>query len=262
MDGVWLKMQGKDHKKRKKQELKVAVIYEGWKKDGKHNSRLHNKLVIAGMEKSREFHKMREARIHSIYNADEIGQRVLNGDGGAWIKAPYEPDTVFQLDRFHIYQEMNRKITDKRSQKARELYQYLWNNRHGLLPYQKQMEMPEAPEGIVYKNMGVQENQNCTTVTLRMKNRRIRWSPDGAGNIAKLLCTKENKELANTIDRYTDGLIIVTKLKETAETLSAAKTPFYDGKGNENTDKINHHIVLHDAVMTASRKAFLKIFNC
>ncbi|MDE6435841.1 MAG: hypothetical protein K2L07_16665 [Lachnospiraceae bacterium] len=35
-------------------------------------------------------------------NADEIEYRILNGDGGSWIKDPYEPDTIFQLDRFHI----------------------------------------------------------------------------------------------------------------------------------------------------------------
>lgn len=49
---------------------------------------------------------------------------------------------------------------DKGSEKARELRQYLWNNQEGLLPYQERgIELPKAGEGIVYKNMGVQENQ-------------------------------------------------------------------------------------------------------
>ena len=30
MDGVWLHMQGSNHKKMKKQELKVFIMYEGW----------------------------------------------------------------------------------------------------------------------------------------------------------------------------------------------------------------------------------------
>lgn len=59
---------------------------------------------------------------------------------------------------------------DKRSQKARELYQYLYNNREGLVPYQKrEIRIPEPPEGMVYKGMGIQESQNCTVITLRMK---------------------------------------------------------------------------------------------
>lgn len=54
--------------------------------------------------------------------------------------------------------------------------------------------------------MGVQENQNCTTITLRMKEGRRRWSKSGANNMAKLLTSRENKELADTIERYTDRM--------------------------------------------------------
>jgi hypothetical protein len=246
MDGVWLKMQGKGHKKAPKQEMKVATMYEGWEDDGRSCSRLVGKTLIAGMEKSEEFHSKREARIRSIYNADEIAVRVLNGDGGSWIKDPYEPDTVFQLDRFHIQQSIKKNIAppdaqkefgrlfeegrydemfeyihiyadsvesndekDKSSKKARELYEYLSNNREGLVPWQKQRnDYPEAPKGMVYKNMGVQENQNCTTITLRMKEGRRRWSKNGANNMAKLLTSRENKELVDTIERYTDGMIL------------------------------------------------------
>ena len=193
MDGVWLRMQGKDHKRMKKQEMKVSVMYEGWEKDGKKNSRLSNKKVLAGMEGSNEFHEKREAQIHRNYNADEIRQRILNGDGGSWIKDPYDPDVIFQLDRFHIYQEIKRKIRnkeaekritelfdqkkmdemleyiqiyatsvesndekDKSSSKAMELYNYLNNNKDGLQPYQdREIKIPEAPEHLVYKGMGV-----------------------------------------------------------------------------------------------------------
>lgn len=79
--------------------------------------------MLAGMEKSTEFHEKREACIRKKYNADEIGQRILNGDGGSWIKEPYDPDTIFQLDRYHICQEILRKISDKEAQKEiRRLY--------------------------------------------------------------------------------------------------------------------------------------------
>lgn len=296
MDGVWLRLQGKDHKSIARQEMKVATIYEGWEKN-ERRSRLCGKRVIAGMEKSNEFHEKREAQIRSIYNADEIGYRILNGDGGSWIKDPYEPDTVFQLDRFHIRQEIKRKLNcdmearkaaeklfeeekmdemleyiriyadsvetndekDTRAKKARELYQYLNHNKEGLMPYQKRnIQLPELPEGMRYGNMGVQENQNCTVITARMKGNRKRWSVKGANNMAKLLYRKENKELAQTVNRYTEELVFNVRMTELITTLSAAKAPKRDGKGNPYADVINMHIPLRDAVQTASRRAFVK----
>lgn len=150
---------------------------------------------------------------------------------------------------------------DKRSQNARELYQYLSNNREGLLPYDKQGKtIPEPQQGILYKGMGVQESQNCTVITLRMKNRRMRWSVSGANNLAKALYRKENKELIETIDRYTDGLVFTMQMQEIVETLSAAKAPKKDGKGNSYIDAISAHMPLLEAMQTASRKAFKRAF--
>lgn len=301
MDGVWLNIQDEHHKKGKKQEMKVFTMYEGWdaQREKEGRSSLVGKTMLAGMEKSTEFHKKREACIRKKYNADEIGQRVLNGDGGSWIREAYDPEAIYQLDRYHIYQEILRKISDKkaqqeirtllgegrpeemlsyieayaasvespdekdkRSQKARELYQYLNHNREGLLPYDKRgIQIPEPKEGMLYKGMGVQENQNCTVVTLRMKHRRMRWSVKGANNLAKALYRRENRELAETIDRYTDGVVATMQIQEAAETLSAAKAPKKDGKGNPYVDVISAHMPLKEAVQTASRKAFLGIFS-
>ena len=302
MDGVWLNMQDKKHKKMKKQEMKVFTMYEGWdaEKEKEGRSSLVEKTMLAGMEKSGEFHEKREALIRKKYNADEIVQRILNGDGGVWIREPYDPDVIFQLDRYHVYKEILRQIsdkkaqdeirrlfeegkpdemlgyievyaarvespdeTDKKSRKVRELYKYLRNNREGLLPYDKQgKEIPEAAEGILYKGMGVQEGQNCTVITLRMKNRRMRWSVNGANNLAKALYRKENKELIETIDRYTDGLVLTMQMQEIAEVLSAAKAPKKDGKGNPYADVIRVHMPLLEAMQTASRKAFREAFVC
>ena len=275
-------------------------MYEGWEADSPKRNRLVNRKMLAGMEKSSQFHQKREALIEKIYDADEIGQRILNGDGGSWIKETYDPDALFQLDRFHIYKEIKKKIRDAEAQKqikklleqkkvdemlkyiqvyadsiesddpkdkgsrnARELYKYLESNREGLIPYQERgIELPEAPEGIVYKNMGVQENQNCTAITMRMKHRRMRWSVHGADNMAKALYRKENRELIDTIERYTDGLVFTMQMEEIIKCLSAAKAPRKDGKGNPYIDAISHHMPLLDAMRTASRKAFARAFCC
>lgn len=298
MDGVWLSMQDEKHKKMKKQEMKVFTMYEGWDAEDKGRSRLVGKTMLAGMEKSGEFHAKREALIEGRYASDEIVQRVLNGDGGGWIREPYDPDAIVQLDRYHVYQEILRKIGDKKAQKeirelfdgekpdemleyiqvyadsvasndkadkrrkkALELHAYLSNNREGLLPWHKRgIEIPQAPEGIAYKGMGVQESQNCTVITLRMKHRRMRWSVNGANNLGKVLYRKENRELVETIERYTDGLVPITGLESAIETLSAAKAPKKDGKGNPYVDMTNCHVPLLDAMRTASRKAFIAAF--
>lgn len=53
----------------------------------------------------------------------KIGQWVLNGDGGSWIRDVYDLEVIFQLDCYHIYPEILRKIKDKEMQQAiRELF--------------------------------------------------------------------------------------------------------------------------------------------
>lgn len=134
---------------------------------------------------------------------------------------------------------------DKRSNNAKKLYEYLSNNKDGLLPYQERgIKILEAEPGIIYKNMGVQENQNCTAITLRMKHRRMRWSVNGANNMAKALYRKENRELIETIERYTDGLVFTMQMQEAVRILSAAKALKKDGKGNVYADIISHHMPL------------------
>ena len=93
-----------------------------------------------------------------------------------------------------------------------------------------------------------------------MKHRRMRWSVSGANNLAKALYRRENKDLIQTIERYTDGLIPTMQMEEEIEILSAAKAPKKDGKGNIYVDVTNRHMPLLDAMQTASRKALRKAF--
>jgi len=79
--------------------------------------------------------------------------------------------------------------------------------------------------------------------------------------MAKVLYTKENKELSETIERYTDGLIFAVQMEEVIRTLSAAKAPKRDGKGNTYVDRFNHPMPLFEAMQTASRKAFKRTFG-
>ena len=279
-------------------KMKAFTMYEGWdaEKEKEGRSTLVEKVVFAGMDGSSGFHKKREAVIQKKYNPDEIERRILNGDGGSWIKEPYDDEAIFQLDRYHIYQEILRKISSKDIQKeirrlfdsekleemfayireyirtsksddesgkiskrAEELYNYLYNNREGLLPYYKRgVELPKHVAGIIYKNMGIQETQNCTLITLRMKHRRMRCSEAGADNLAKLLCRKENKNLIETVKRYSESLIFDESLKEIKEPLSASKSPWRDGKGLPYMEVSRGDLPLTGTPLTAGRKALRK----
>ena len=296
MDGVWIRQQGEHHEKKPKQEVKMATTYEGWDagKEEQKRSTLVGKHVIAGIESSRTFHEKREADIRKRYDADEIGQRIVNGDGGSWIGEPNDPDAVIQLDPFHMHKEIRRLIADKeagkeierrlaskdiegmlsyirmyadsvatddrsdnRTKNALELLKYLSNNKESLIPWKERgISIPEPPEGLLYKGMGVQENQNCTIITMRMKHRRMRWSENGGNNMAKALARKENKELHETIERYSDTLIFGGEIIEAIKVLSAAKSPKKDGKGDRYADIWNGHMPVLDAVMTGARKIF------
>ena len=59
---------------------------------------------------------------------------------------------------------------------------------------------------------------------------------------------------------YNNGLIFTIRMQEIVETLSAAKAPKKDGKGNPYVDMVNAHMPLLEAMQTASRKAFKRAF--
>ena len=167
------------------------------------------------------------------------------------------------LEYISIYAESVDSDEDNgtESKKAKKLYEYLNNNKASLIPYnERNIKIPEPRQGVIYKGMGVQENQNCTLITMRMKHRRMRWGR-GANNLAKVMYRKENKELFETIDRYGNGLITDLYLKEIVEELSAAKVPQKVGKGSPYLERWNGHMPLLDAMQTASRKAFMKAFT-
>ena len=139
-------------------------------------------------------------------------------------------DEVFEYLEMYINSVETDDEKDTRAKKAKELYQYLGNNREGLIAYQNRgIELPELKNGLSYGAMGVQENQNCTVITMRMKGNRRRWSENGANNMAKLLYRKENGELNKTVNRYNETLIFKEGMREIIEILSAAKAAKKDG---------------------------------
>lgn len=295
-DGVFLHLQGKDRPTGKSgREIKVSTCYEGWNEDGE----LVGKVMSVGFEKGPVFQKLREAAIQKKYDTDAVQLRVLNGDGATWVKECEDPSTIFQLDRFHVYdkitgciqpkeeqsllrglydegktEELLKEIQiyadsvssnnkeDKREKKALELYRYLKENEEYLLSYRNRgISIPPAPKGIRYKNLGVQENQNCSNITLRMKHKKASWSISGGGHMGKILARFANGTIWTDVARYRDAIIAAEGAEIVWNILSASSVPKYEGIKGKNSAVCEGHIIYRDSKMTASRKQFLKIFD-
>jgi hypothetical protein len=267
-DGVYVNLQGKDRveNRQNKAEIKVAIAYDGWKKEGRDRYRLHERVAAAGFAKSREFQDCREAVIAERFNLDEVETRILNGDGGSWIKKVKDPETVFQLDPFHRNKAVRERIHDKKAQRdildllnekdidgvfrylriyrnslgddqeiedAEALLHYYENNRKGLLPYQAQLEtMPDAPEGIEYLNLGTMENHIWSIIARRMKHNHTSWSKRGGNHLAKILAKKCSGKLYEVTEKLRRPVFEEEKAQPLYERIiMSAKAPKKDGKG-------------------------------
>ena len=242
-DGIWINLQGKDRQKRVekqkekcekenkefnpkmkvKTELKLHVMYEGWKKDDPRHA-LVNKQYIAGIMKPNEIKKLRDARVYQQYNEKSIKMRVTNGDGAKWTKGITATGGFYQKDQFHIMQEIVRDVAKEYKEyrdeikdlvntkkydkiqrvieslkyevggeytavkKLNKLQSYLSS---GLERYQDEVNVPEAPEGIEYRNMGTQESQIFSKLKKRFCSGRKAFSEHGANALAKICVLSE-----------------------------------------------------------------------
>lgn len=130
-----------------------------------------------------------------------------------------------------------------------------------MISYQKRgVKIPEAPEGIVYKNMGDigEPELYCGDIADEAPEEALvgEWGEQ----YGESLYQKENREFIDTIERYIDGLIFPMQMKEIIYALSTTKAPKKDGKGNPYADKISHHMPMLDAMQAASSKAFRATF--
>lgn len=91
-------------------ELKVGVVYEGCRKEGKNRHLLVNKKFCSTFGPSKEFKELKEGMIAENYNTDEIKMRLQNGDGADLIHDSDDEQTVSQLDPFHVKKALIRRI--------------------------------------------------------------------------------------------------------------------------------------------------------
>lgn len=290
-DGLWINLQGKDRKKRLerqeekckkenkefnprqkvKTELKLHVMYEGWKKDDKRHS-LVNKQCIAGIMKPKEIKELRDARVFEQYDVENIKLRVTNGDGAKWTKGITAKGGIYQKDQFHIMQEIVRDVPKeyrniitelvktkqfdkiqvaidglKRElggeynavKKLNKLQSYLSSD---LARYQDIVEVPEAPGGIEYRNMGTQESQIFSKLENRFCSGRKAFCEHGANALAKVCVLSEKFSLEEIETPIPIDTSVEEWIKEIEENVKANKTRHYakTKEDSEETVKQGH----------------------
>lgn len=297
-DGIWINLQGKDRQKRLerqkekcekenkefnpkmkiKTELKLHVMYEGWKKDDPRHA-LVNKQYMAGIMKPKEIKKLRDARVYQQYKEESIKMRVTNGDGAKWTKGITIAGGFYQKDQFHIMQEIVRDVPKKYRntikelvntkqydkiqaaieglkyevggeyktvKKLNKLQSYLSN---GLERYQDVVEVPEAPEGIEYRNMGTQESQIFSKLKKRFCSGRKAFSEHGANALAKVCVFSEKFSLEEIETPIPIDTRVEDWIKEIEENVKANKKINRADKILTEENKISNKILIETKFM-------------
>ena len=243
-DGIMIYTQGKDRKeqieKYKAQhpneevpkkvrniEIKLGMTYEGWKETGKNRYELVGKEYVAGYMTGEEMANITNANLHSKYDMSKVELRVLNSDGGSWIKRLLTEKAIYQADSYHLKEKITTHVRDTEDseilkamfykkeyskmieyveglkykydgeveevEKLNELQRYLNKRKETMKRYKdydgvkQKLKTYSKKTGLKYRNMGCQESNNYCRLTRRMKKKRMSWSKNGSENIAKVI---------------------------------------------------------------------------
>ena len=255
-----------------KTELKLHVMYEGWKKDDPRHT-LVNKQYIAGIMKPKEILKLRDARVYQQYDESKIKLRVTNGDGAKWTKGITVKGGIYQKDQFHIMQEIIRdvpkeyrnifvKLINKKEfnkikpaidglkyelggeyqgvKKLNRLESYLSND---LERYQDLVEVPKAPAGIEYRNMGTQESQIFSKLKKRFCSGRKAFGIHGANALSKVCVLSEKFKLEDIETPIPMDTRVEDWIKEIEKNVKRNKQHRANRKETEENNNIKNVII-------------------
>lgn len=255
-DGIMIYTQGKDReeqiKKYKEQhpnkevpkkvrniEIKLGMTYEGWKEIGKNRYALVGKEYVAGYMTGEEMADITNANLHSKYDMSKVELRVLNSDGGNWIKRLLTAKSIYQADSYHLKEKITTYVRDAEDveilkamfykkeyvkiieyveslkykydgeieeiEKLNELQKYLNKRKDTMKRYKdyegvkQKLKTYSKKTGLKYRNMGCQESNNYCRLTRRMKKKRMSWSKNGSENIAKVITMYASKSCTSII---------------------------------------------------------------
>ena len=243
-DGIMIYTQGEDRKKQIEKykeehpneevpkkvrniEIKLGMTYEGWKEIGKNRYELVGKEYVVGYMTGEEMAEITNANLHSKYDMSKVELRVLNSDGGSWIKKLLAKKTIYQADSYHLREKITTHVRDvedadklkemfykkeyskmieyveslkykydgesEEVEKLEKLKKYLNKRRDSMKRYKdyegvrQKLKTYSKKTGLKYRNMGCQESNNYCRLTRRMKKKRMSWSKNGSENIAKVI---------------------------------------------------------------------------
>jgi len=232
VDGIMIGSQ----ESKKRMEIKVGVIHEGWyyETPAKARRRLKNPRIVMGMYKDADsFWEEFSSEISKEYDLTNA-QVILNGDGASWIQKTskdYFPGLIVQLDRFHIKRDVSRcfgyevaeglyKVlqdgndqafldtlealicegeTEERQKRRQKLVNHYKKYKDHLLDYRYRVS-EELKSKIKLYGMGVIEGYVDKNIARRMKNQGMSWSKQGSEAMAKILMLKHNRELKERLN--------------------------------------------------------------
>jgi len=281
-----------------KKELKIGIAYEGWGKRYPLSKEYKTveKMAFAGYMKAEDFKTLRDSAIAEKYNVDEIQYRILNGDGAAWIKSGHDLEMdIFQLDPYHLAKSVIRNVYDKEARrhilrwlkageydkalqktedlkyecgglaseikKLEKLETYIRSNIDGILAYQKRkdIELPPAPEGLEYRNLGTME-RNVGIFSKRMKGAKS-WSEKGATNLAKIIALKKGPDFKTNISALISGKLSERLKERFEETIKNTENVFIKRVNKKLYPLHQGKVPFSDCKITNGRKAILNMFE-
>lgn len=217
-DGVFVRSTAK----KKSHEVRHAIMYEGWDKNGKRVSLRHPKVIMTTQPMDDFWNEIQSFAAHH-YTLDHT-QIVTNSDGGAGYTADKFQEAfsqshyqvLNQLDAYHVFQGLNRALGAKKSdykdgvRKALESHNLddftLWlDSYESTLEDDKKLEKVKEFRTYINRNweriidwrecvevppqdarsLGAMES-NQRRVTYRMKKRGMHWSQEGAEAMVKV----------------------------------------------------------------------------
>ena len=219
--------------------MKLGMTYEGWTKIGSKRYALVGKEYVAGYMSGEDMADITNANLYSKYDMSKVELRVLNSDGGRWIKKLLTAKAIYQADSYHLKEKIATQVRDEEDvehlktmfykkeytqmieyvetlkykydgeaeevEKLNELQKYLNKRKDSMKRYKdypgvkQKLKTYSKETGLKYRNMGCQESNNYSKLTRRMKKKRMSWSKNGSENIAKVITFYGSESCKNII---------------------------------------------------------------
>ena len=217
VDGTMIHLQ---KQKKKKAELKLAIIHRGKEKrypaGNSKAKRLKDKFAYTGLGPADEFMAKVSLLAEEKFQVYDHNLILVGGDGATWIRQgakDYFPNCIYQLCPFHLKRKLTQSLSYNRKTKLQmssllqegripeallfleeekrqypqkkkelnELITYLINNQEGINAVDRLKE-----RGLPVDTMGAIEGNIDKILANRFKKRGMSWSPSGALNLAKV----------------------------------------------------------------------------